>query len=139
MENDRPFNQQSYEAFLGEERIMGAKCKGCGVVSVPPQPLCRRCRSADLEWVEMPREATLSTFTIITVAPPAMAAQGYGRKNPYATGVVAFDDDCQTTARIEGIDFSNPESVQLGIPMTARFRHTGEGPDRQSVLAFAPA
>ena len=27
---DRPFNDNSYEQFLNEEKLMGAKCTKCG-------------------------------------------------------------------------------------------------------------
>ena len=37
---DRPFNDNSYEQFLKEEKIMGAKCRKCGALALPPRPIC---------------------------------------------------------------------------------------------------
>lgn len=30
-----------------------ARCRSCSLIIWPPNPLCRRCLSSDVEWVEM--------------------------------------------------------------------------------------
>lgn len=135
---DRHFNSQSFEAFLQQEKLMGVKCRGCGALFVPPRPLCPNCPDAEMEWIALSGDGKLKTFTSITVVPPAMAAQGYGRKNPYCTGVVALKEKCNIVARIAGVDATLPEGIKIGMDLKAAFIHQGEEPHRKTVLVFQP-
>lgn len=47
---------------LKEGKIMGLKCKDCGVIEFPPVPICNSCSCTDMEWVEMSGEGELLTF-----------------------------------------------------------------------------
>ncbi len=49
----RPFSDIAYNQYLNEEKLMGCKCRNCGERYVPPRPLCVKCFSPDLEWVQM--------------------------------------------------------------------------------------
>lgn len=44
-------------------RIMGAKCKCCDVVYVPPRMYCERCFAKLEEWVEVGNRGEVHTFT----------------------------------------------------------------------------
>jgi hypothetical protein len=138
MEN-RQFNEHGFEQYLGEDKFMGAKCASCGTILAPPRAMCNQCRGSEMEWIELSGRGKLKTFTIITVAPPSMTALGYGRNNPYCTGVVELEEKCGVVARIEGLDFQNPESISLDMDMKVNFLHWGEGEEARSVLAFEPA
>lgn len=135
---DRPFNDNSYEQFLNEEKIMGAKCKKCGAVAVPPRPLCVACFGKELEWVQLKGEGKLAAFTSIIVAPPAMAKEGFGRNNPYVVGVVELAEGNKIVGRITGIDAKNPEAIALGTPLKADFIHSEPGAEKKTSLAFRP-
>ena len=137
--SDRPFNMVSFEAFLQEEKLMGARCKACDQIFSPPRPLCPNCSRTTLEWIELSGKGRLKTFTNIAVVPPQMARFGYGRKNPYCSGVVELEEKCCVVARIEGIDLNRPEVVQIGQDLQIRFLQQGEGLEAKKVLAFAPA
>jgi scaffold protein (connect acetoacetyl-CoA thiolase and HMG-CoA synthase) len=135
----RPFSDASYNQFLNEEKLMGSQCKGCGTTYVPPRPLCVKCYKSDMEWVEIKGKGKLAAFTCITIAPPFMMAQGYGRKHPYCSGVVDLDEGGRVDARIEGVDALHPENIKVGMPMKAKFLH-GEGAQApETYLAFEPA
>jgi len=136
---DRPFNQQSFAEDLKEEKLMGAKCRGCGALFVPPRPLCPNCPESKMEWAALSGTGKLKTFTSIAVVPPAMAEEGYGRKNPYVTGVVALEENCNLVARIVGVDSKQPESIRIGMDLKAVFLHQGKEPNRKTILAFQPA
>lgn len=135
---DRPFNDTSYETFLNEGKIMGTKCKRCGALSLPPRPLCVSCYGAQMEWVQFSGEGKLAAFTDILVAPPYMAKQGFGRNNPYVTGVVELKEGVKAVARITGIDAKKPEQIRIGLPLKAEFLTTEEGGIRKTSLAFRP-
>jgi uncharacterized OB-fold protein/acyl dehydratase len=41
------------------------KCNGCNALYHPPRPMCQKCRSMDMGWIEASGRATLHSFTII--------------------------------------------------------------------------
>jgi uncharacterized OB-fold protein len=81
----------------------------------------------------------LAAFTCIYIPPPSMVAQGYDRKHPYCVGIVELDDGGRVDARIEGVDPTNPESMEIGMPMKVKFLHRTVGEKTESCLAFEPA
>jgi uncharacterized OB-fold protein len=135
----KSFNDITYTQFLNEEKLMGCRCRKCGERYVPPRPLCVKCFSPDLEWVEMNGRGRLVAFTCITIAPPFMIAQGYNRKRPYISGVVELDEGGRVDARIEGLDPQNPQAICIGMPMKATFIHREKVETPETYLAFTPA
>jgi hypothetical protein len=135
---ERPFSDISYEQFLGEEKLMGSRCKKCDARYVPPRAICVGCYSADMEWVEMTGKGRLAAFTCITVAPPFMIAQGYNRKNPYISGVVELEEGGRVDARIEGVDAGKPEDIKVGMPLKVKYIHREVEGRKETYLAFEP-
>jgi uncharacterized OB-fold protein len=135
---ERSFNDVSFEAFLEEEKLMGSRCTSCGKLFVPPRPICIECSGTDMEWVQVKGDGKLSAFTCIAVGPPAMKEEGYTRDHPYCTGVVELEEGPRVAARIEDIDTTNPEAIKVGMPLTVKFLHRGEGKQSRTVLAFNP-
>ena len=135
---ERPFNDISYEQFLNEEKLMGSRCKKCGTLFVPPRSICIKCYATEMEWVEMKGKGKLAAFTCIAVGPPFMIAEGYDRKRPYVSGVVALEEGTRAVARIEGVDGSKPETIKIGAPLQVEFLHRGEGDNLETFLAFKP-
>ena len=135
---ERPFNDISYEQFLNEEKLMGSRCKKCGALSLPPRSICIKCYSSQMDWVEMKGKGKLAAFTCISVGPPFMIAEGYDRKRPYVSGVVALEEGTRAVARIEGVDGSKPETIKIGAPLQVEFLHRGEGDNLETLLAFKP-
>jgi hypothetical protein len=136
--NDKPFNDTSYEQFLNERKIMGSKCKKCGALALPPRSICVSCFGKEMEWIQFMGTGRLAAFTGITVAPPYMTKEGFGRNNPYVVGVVELQEGVKTVARIVGVDAKKPEQIKVGTPLEAEFLQKGEGPERQTILVFKP-
>ena len=67
-----------------------------------------------------------------------MQADGYDRDNPHCTGVVKLDEGPRIVARIEGVDARNPDTIEIGMPVTAMYLHRGSGSNRAAQLAFRP-
>ncbi len=135
---ERPFNDTSYEQFIKEMKIMGSKCKKCGALSLPPRAICVSCFGTEMEWVQFNGTGRLAAFTSITVAPPYMAKEGFGRNNPYIVGVIELEGGVKSVARIVGLDAKKPEQIKVGTPLRAEFLEKGGGLDRQIFLAFKP-
>jgi uncharacterized protein len=135
---DRPINDNSYQQFLNEEKIMGSKCEKCGAQYVPPRPICRKCKSTKMQWIELKGEGTLAAFTRIFVGPPYMTKLGYDRKHPYISGVVDLGNGLRVDARIEGIDEIKSDDINIGMPLVVKYLHQGEGGTTVTTLAFSP-
>ena len=110
VENRKDFTAASYHAYLNDEkRLMGVRCRSCGKLSAVPRPMCAACQSKDMEWHEFSGKGRLSTFTCISIVPVYMGQKGYGRDNPYCTGVVALEEGPRVSALILGVDGNNPQ------------------------------
>ena len=133
---DRPFSDISFESFLNEEKLMGSRCSRCQVLYVPPRPICTACRGSEMHWEQASGKGRLAAFTCISIAPPAMIAEGYNRHNPYISGVVELAEGGRVDARIEGIDPKKPEEIKIGMPLKAIFL---QRKDQRTILAFDPA
>lgn len=133
---ERPFSDLSYEQFLNEEKLMGSKCRECDTLFVPPRPICIKCHSSDMKWIEVEGQGKLSAFTCITVGPPFMIAEGYNRNHPYCSGVVQLEEGVRVDARIEGVDTNRPENIKIGMPLAVKFLHRGEKGKLKTYLAF---
>ena len=107
-------------------------------MALPPRPICISCFGKEMEWIQFKGTGKLAAYTIITVAPPYMVKEGFGRNNPYVVGVVELDEGVKTVARIVGVDAKKPELIRVGILLKAQFLEKGEGPDRQTSLTFKP-
>ena len=138
MYDDRPFNDNSYEQFLKEGKIMGSRCKKCGALALPPRPICVSCFSSGMEWFQFKGAGKLAAFTSIVIAPPFMAKEGFNKNNPYVVGVVELEEGTKIVGRITGVEARKPDGIQVGAPLKAEFIRSGQGPDEKTYLAFRP-
>jgi len=133
---EREFNNESFQTFLSEHKLMGSRCLTCGTLFVPPRPLCSNCFGETMTWVEMGGRAELRAFTVVHIAPSAMIEAGYGRENPYFSGIVKLDEGPSISAQILGADPAHPEQLKIGTPLSAVFVERGEGEESKSFLTF---
>ena len=133
---EREFTAASFNEFLNEKKLMASKCTKCGALYLPPRPLCGKCFGSEMEWAEMKGKGKLAAFTTITVAPTLMLEEGYGRDNPYCTGVVELAEGPKISARILGVDAKKPEGIKIGTPLAVDFVERGEGEAKRTFLAF---
>ena len=98
--------------------------------------MCPECHGFNMEWHQFSGKAKLSTFTCISIVPVKMAAKGYGRDKPYCTGIVALEEGPRISAMINGVDGTNPQSIETGMDMVL----DADDLDEESpALAFKPA
>jgi uncharacterized OB-fold protein len=133
---EREFTNDSFQHFLSEQKLMGARCSACATLYLPPRPLCPNCFGETMEWVEMAGQARLRAYTVVHIAPSAMIEAGYGRDNPYCSGIVELDEGPSISAQILGVDTTQPEQIVIGAPLNAIFINRGEGEEARSFLAF---
>lgn len=132
----REFNAAAFYEFLKEGKLMGVRCNACGKLSVEPRSLCPACHSREMAWHQFSGKGQLSTFTCISIVPMVMAEQGYGRNNPYCSGVVTLEEGPRISARILGVDASQPQSIQTGMALELALQ---ELDSEKPALVFQPA
>jgi uncharacterized OB-fold protein len=136
VEAAREFNAASFYEFLKQGRLMGMRCRACGQLSAEPRPMCPACHSKEVEWQEFSGKGQLSTFTCISIVPESMAKKGYGRNNPYCSGIITLAEGPRISALILGVDASNPQNIRTGMELELHLQDLD--PERPA-LAFRPA
>ena len=125
-----------YNNLKNEQKLVGVKCKACGHLSPEPRPMCPECHRFEMEWHQFSGKAKLETFTCISIVPVAMAAKGYGRDNPYCSGIVTLEEGPRISARITGVDGANPQSIKTGMDVVLDLEDLDE---ESPSVAFRPA
>lgn len=132
----RPFTAASFDQYLAEGKLMASRCEDCGELTLPPRAICPKCHSEKMIWTETSGKGKLAGFTVISIAPTFMMEQGYGRNNPYVSGIVELDEGVKISARINGLDATQPTEIKVGAPLTVEFVTFGEGDNAKTYLAF---
>ncbi|GAA0616368.1 OB-fold domain-containing protein [Sporichthya brevicatena] len=95
------------------------RCRACGHHLIPPAPVCRRCRSTDLEDVELSGRGEVYTFTV-NVQPwfPDM-------ETPNVLAVVELAEEPGLRLLVTLVDV-DPEAVTIGMPVRLAFAAADE-------------
>ena len=134
--SERQMTGEAFYQYLGEHKLMGSRCQSCGALHLPPRALCPACYGDEMVWEQIRGTGKLVAFTTVHIAPTAMIEAGYGRKNPYCTGIVQVEEGPCISAQITGVDPAAPEQIEVGMPVRVAFVQRGEGEDEQAFLAF---
>jgi len=103
------FTIEQFYNFMNEGKVMGAKCRNCGKIMLPPRPICMQCYSENLEWIEIGKRGRLLTYTIIHVAPPQ-----FQHLTPYAVGIVELENGLRLPGMIRDVDF---DKIKIGMEL----------------------
>jgi uncharacterized protein len=133
-----PFNHTGFNACLGEHKLMAVRCMDCGIIILPPRPLCPQCYGTRIEWAALSGKGVLAGFTTIAVGLPAMIAEGYNRDKPYCSGIVQLEEGPSISGQLIDIDCAHPEQIQVGMAVQAAYIERGIGANHQVFLAFTP-
>ena len=117
------FGIECFYRFIGEGKLMATKCNKCGKILLPPRPICNKCYSKDLSWIELKRRGKLLTYTIIHVAPKQFETLA-----PYAVGIVKLDDELQLLGMIRGVEL---DKLKVGMNLTIDFEKASSTPATQ--------
>jgi len=129
------YTAASFNKFLKQGKLMGIRCTVCETLSAVPRPLCPACHSTNVEWYEFSGQGSLTTFTCISIGPANMVAKGYGRNNPYCSGIVTLQEGPRISARILNVDASKPQDIKSGTPLKLSL---GDMDQDHPALAFEP-
>ena len=113
MNETAPFTIEQFYRFVGEKKLMGAKCNRCGRILVPPRPVCPNCLSEDLSWLQLKNRGKLLTYTVIHVAP-----KSFQHMVPYALGIVELEPGVRLPGVIQGVKH---EEIKVGMELEVDF------------------
>lgn len=100
-----------FVSYLEQGKVMGTKCKGCGLTFFPPRADCYQCLSSDMEWFEVSGKGKLVTYSKLQYGPV-----GFEGDLPYAIALADFGD-YKVFGRLAG---DLPESdIKVGMEVKA--------------------
>ena len=105
--------------YLEQGKVMGTRCKSCGVMFFPPRADCYQCLSGDMEWFEVSGTGKLVTYSKLEYAPV-----GFGDDLPYAIALLDYGD-YKVFGRIAG-DLPE-EEIKVGMEMKTVVNHLPTG------------
>jgi uncharacterized OB-fold protein len=120
---DDPIDAGFWAAAAQGQLAMQA-CGSCGHRTMPPRPMCPRCRAVDRVWEPMSGRGVVWSWTV--VHPPLLPA--FAPFAPYPVIVVALDED--PSLRLVGnlvadagapIDSVDPAAITFDLPVRAVF------------------
>jgi uncharacterized OB-fold protein len=122
----------------GEPRLIGSRCRECGVIAFPRQSSCPRCTSLDVYEHLLQRRGTLWSWTIQCFPPksPPYAVEDSDAFQPYGVGYVELPDEVRVEARLTECD---PDRLRIGMPMELTLIPAPGGTSARVTYAFAPA
>ena len=124
---ERVINLKGFFEEARAGRLTGIRCGKCGELAIPPKEYCPACAARDWAQVPLAGGGTITSFTVIRVAP-----RGRGAEAPYAVAVVRLDEGASLLGRIVDIPF---DSLRADLPVRFRPLVTGE----QTAIGFGPA
>jgi uncharacterized OB-fold protein len=95
--------------YLEKGKVMGTRCKDCGLIFFPPRADCHQCLAGNIEWFEVSGTGKLVTYSKLQFAPV-----GFEEDLPYCIAVLDYGD-YKIFGRISG---DVPEEViKVGMEM----------------------
>ena len=113
--------------------LLGMRCQACGIYLFGPAVFCPACTAADLEAVELSRQGTLYSYTIVRV-PPA----GWPGPVPYVLGEVELPEGPHILAEV--IDCPAAElAIGLAVELAVQPVAAAESGPPRIVYKWRPA
>jgi len=113
MSDERSFTISNFYKFTSEKRLMAAKCSECGKIMLPPKPMCTKCLSTKLRWIELEGAAKLLSYTVIHVAP-----EKFQYLTPYSVGIMELKSGLRLPGMICDV---TPEELRVGMKLKICF------------------
>ena len=105
--------------FLEQGKVMGSRCKECGLVFFPPRADCHHCLNSSMEWFEVTGTGKLVTFSKLTFAPI-----GFEDDVPYCIALLDYG-----AFKVFGRIAPNmpDEEIKIGMDMKTRTHTLSNG------------
>jgi len=100
-----------FVGHLEQGKIMGTRCKQCGIHFFPPRADCYQCLSSDMDWFEVSGTGKLVAYSKLQFGP-----MGFEADLPYSIAVLDYGN-YKVFGRIAK-DLAE-EEIRLGMEMRA--------------------
>ena len=125
---------QPFWDYCQKHELRMQKCTQCAHIRYYGSIVCPKCGSMEDEWVKLSGRVKVFSFVIFQQA----YSKAWANDVPYAVVLVELEEGPRVVARIEQVDTSKPEEIKVGVPLTVKFLHRGEGEGKKTFLAFKP-
>ncbi|MGD8273721.1 MAG: Zn-ribbon domain-containing OB-fold protein [Desulfobacterales bacterium] len=95
--------------YLNDNKVMGTRCKDCGLFFFPPRADCHQCLASNMEWFEVSGKGQLVSYSKLQYAPV-----GFEDDVPYCIALLDYGD-YKVFGRIAA-DLKDDE-IQVGMEM----------------------
>jgi hypothetical protein len=106
--------EKFFKEIKENAKIMGAKCKKCGLIYVPPRLFCEQCFEKLNDWVEVSKRGTVHTYTMAYID-----VDGSKLKEPIVWAMIRIDD--VHGGFVHKLGEVNPQDVKIGMRVEAVF------------------
>jgi uncharacterized protein len=113
---------QPFWDAAAQGRLVIQRCIDCGHYNHPPKPLCDRCASANLQYVEVSGRGRVFSFTTNYQKNVA----GFEDAVPYTNLIVELEEEPQLFV-ISDLAGTDTEWVHIGAPVQVVFQTLDEG------------
>ena len=127
---------ERFFAGLGERKLLGVRCPGCGRVFVPPRMICERCFAETEEWVEVGPKATAVSFTVASVEVDPKTGGLRDLDKPEVLALVKPDG--ADSAFVHRVLEAEPGDMREGMALEPVWSAQPSG-DLDGLLGFRPA
>lgn len=125
------FNTKFFTELRDHKRILGVKCPTCNRVYMPPRSSCGCCLRKIDEWVELSKQGTLLSYSVVHYTEPYQPANP-----PLIYGIIKLDGaDTGFTHLLAEVD---EEKLQIGMRVQAVFKDKREA-NIHDIKYFKPA
>lgn len=104
--------------LIDQGKLTIQKCSSCGELFHPPRPMCQKCRSMEMDWIEASGRGTLHSFTVIR------HPQFPGYDFPIVAALVDLEEGTRIVSNVVECE---PEDVHIGMALEAFVREEEDG------------
>jgi len=122
-----PETQPFWDA-TAQGRIDLAVCDSCGFIPYYPRSICPDCQGTDMTWTTMSGNGTVYSFSVTRSG----GGRAWREQLPFVLAYVQLDEGPIMLTNIVDCD---PDTVTIGMAVTAVFDDTGEG---TALVRFTP-
>lgn len=100
-----PINSGFFKG-LSEKRLPIQKCARCGNLQFYPKPICVKCSSVELDWVDTSGEGTIYSLTSINRV--IMNSKEFGEEVPYIIASIELKEGVRLYGRLNSESGKEP-------------------------------
>jgi len=125
---------QTYWDGIDAQTLLIQRCNACKEFYFPAAPVCPKCTSRCVEWIEASGKARLYSY-VITQKPWPEWMQAWREDGPMSVALVELAEGPRLVSTI--VDCAQtPEALEIDMPLLTTYRRFGTRP---SMLCFKPA